>query len=109
MTNNISLKIYGVVNRNCEKCGKPGDCNCFEIKGNRHMMCSACTFEEFNYGKKKKEKDELTGYEICTDCGLLTMRMYKEKTEMTNNEMIRHFECDKCGRVLKKKTKRYKE
>ena len=37
------------------------------------------------------------------------MRQDKDRTEITDDYVIKHFECDKCGSRMKKKTKKWRK
>ena len=100
----VSLKINGTIHRNCERCGKESECNCFEVDGKNHIMCAKCTYEQFNYSKKSQD-EKLEDFELCKKCNLMTMRMDKDRTEITDKYVISHFQCDKCGYRIKRKVK----
>ena len=105
---NPSLSIHGSIFRNCERCGKPSQCNCFEISGKSHTMCAGCTFEEFDHGKPDLE-GSMKDCDICKKCNLMTMRLEKELTEITNEHVIKHFQCAKCGERKTSKVKKWRK
>jgi len=100
----VNLKMLGVIQRNCERCGEPKECNCFEVDGKNHIMCAKCTYEKFRYGKKSQD-EEMEDFELCKTCNLMTMRKDKDKTEITDKYVISHFQCAKCGERIKKRAK----
>lgn len=102
---NSKLEINGTIKRNCPECGKEADCNCFVADGKSRLLCSECTFEEFGVGKPKRQKNLLADYELCKDCDGMTMRHYKDKTEVKDTHLVKHYECDKCGKTMKKRIK----
>jgi len=72
-------------------------------------MCNACTYEEYGYGKLKKDKDTFGKYELCKYCNTVTMKRLRLQDEVTGTHVIHHFTCDTCGRKMNKKIRKWKK
>ena len=100
------LIISGNINRNCERCGKEEYCTCFETEGKNHIMCNNCLLDE--YEEKTMKKEDTKEYSLCSECGLKTMAMNKDKTKINKDNVVQYFECLKCGKTEKRKIKKGK-
>lgn len=101
------INVVGTIKRNCERCGKPKNCNSFVENNKNHLMCSECMFEQFGHGKKT-QNENIRDFELCKTCDLLTMRQDKDNTAITETHIIKHFQCDKCGNKLTNKIKKWR-
>lgn len=103
------INILGTIKRNCELCGEQTVCNNFEKEGKQHLMCNNCMYEKYGHGRKTQESEKWTDFDKCDKCDLLTMRLNKDLTNITSTQVIKHFQCDKCGHRKKSKIKRGKK
>ena len=103
------IKINGSINRSCEKCKKYRDCICFEVDDQHHTMCSECLFDIYGYGKPKRDKTLFGEYDLCKDCDGMTMKRLKGEEKVTDTHVIHKFSCDKCGREMIKKIKKWRK
>jgi len=108
MTRN-TIKINGSIRRECEKCGKHRECMCFETKDKKsHVMCDACTYDEYGYGKPKRDPDSIGEYEYCNDCKGVTMKRIPSEDRVTEHHVVHNFVCA-CGKKKTMKIRKWKK
>ena len=83
------------------------ECNCVDTEGKMEILCKSCTFEKYKIGKEPKE-NIFSDYGLCENCNTRGMRR-KPGAKVDKTHVIHLFQCDNCGRVIKKRIKKWRK